>query len=58
MERSTVWVDTVKRGPMTREVRGLGTLVPEETLLIPATTDGRVERILIRPGTPVRRTSS
>jgi HlyD family secretion protein len=39
---------------MKREVRGLGTLVPEGTLLIPATTDGRVERILIRPGTPVR----
>jgi len=54
VERSTVWIDTVKRGPMKREVRGLGTLVPEETLLIPATTDGRVERILIRPGTPVR----
>jgi HlyD family secretion protein len=54
VERSTVWVDAVKRGPMKREVRGLGTLVPEETLLIPATTDGRVERILIRPGTPVK----
>ena len=46
--------DTVKRGPMVVEVRGLGTLVPEETMLIPATTDGRVERILIRPGTPVK----
>jgi HlyD family secretion protein len=54
VERGTAWVDTVKRGPMKREVRGLGTLVPEETLLIPATTDGRVERILIRPGTPVK----
>jgi HlyD family secretion protein len=54
VERSTVWPDTVKRGPMKREVRGLGTLVPEETLLIPATTDGRIERILVRPGTPVR----
>jgi HlyD family secretion protein len=54
VERSTVWVDAVKRGPMLREVRGLGTLVPEDSLLIPATTDGRVERILIRPGTNVR----
>jgi HlyD family secretion protein len=54
VERSTVWIDPVKRGPMKREVRGIGTLVPEETLLIPATTDGRVERILIRPGTPVK----
>jgi HlyD family secretion protein len=54
VERSTVWIDAVKRGPMLREVRGLGTLVPEETLLIPATTDGRVERIIIKPGTPVK----
>lgn len=54
VEMSTLWPDTVKRGPMLREVRGLGTLVPEDTLLIPATTDGRVERILIKPGTPVK----
>src|SRR5437016_8066787 len=54
VEMSTVWPDTVKRGPMVREVRGLGTLVPEDTLLIPATTDGRVERILVYPGTPVK----
>lgn len=57
VERSTVWVDTVKRGSMDRDVRGLGTLVPEETLLIPANTDGRVERILIRPGTAVKESS-
>ena len=54
VDGGVVWRDTVKRGPMTREVRGLGTLVPEETLLIPATTAGRVARILIRPGTPVK----
>jgi HlyD family secretion protein len=54
VEGSTVWRDTVKRGPMIRDVRGMGTLVPEETLLIPALTDGRVDRILIRPGTPVK----
>jgi HlyD family secretion protein len=57
VERSTVWVDKVKRGSMDRDVRGLGTLVPEETLLIPANTDGRVERILIRPGTAVEQSS-
>ncbi|HUI76967.1 MAG TPA: HlyD family efflux transporter periplasmic adaptor subunit [Bryobacteraceae bacterium] len=57
VEMSTLWPDTVKRGPMTREVHGLGTLVPEETMLIPATTDARVERILIRPGTPVKANS-
>lgn len=54
VDLSVVWRDTVKRGPMTREVRGLGTLVPEETMLIPATTEGRVQRIIIHPGTPVK----
>jgi HlyD family secretion protein len=39
VELSTLWPDTVKRGPMLREVRGLGTLVPEDTMLITATTD-------------------
>lgn len=50
---SAIWPDTVKRGLMLRQVRGVGTLVAEETVLIAATTDGRVERILIYPGTPV-----
>ncbi|MGA3016992.1 MAG: HlyD family efflux transporter periplasmic adaptor subunit [Bryobacteraceae bacterium] len=54
VELSTLWPDTVKRGPMIREVHGLGTLVPEDTMLITATTDARVERILIQPGTPVK----
>ncbi|MCL4849873.1 MAG: HlyD family efflux transporter periplasmic adaptor subunit [Bryobacteraceae bacterium] len=54
VERATVWLDTVRRGEMLRQVRGLGTLVPEQILWIPATTDGRVEQILILPGTPVR----
>jgi HlyD family secretion protein len=50
VERSTVWIDTVKRGPMLRAVHGLGTLVPEDIRWIPATTMGRVERIVLRPG--------
>jgi len=54
VEMSTLWPDTVRRGPMTREVRGLGTLVPEDTMLITSRTEGRVDRILIRPGTPVK----
>jgi HlyD family secretion protein len=54
VDRSTVWIDTVKRGPMVREVRGLGTLVPEEIRWIPANSEGRVEKILIRPGTQVK----
>jgi HlyD family secretion protein len=53
VDMSTLWPDTVKRGPMLRDVRGLGTLVPEDTMLIPATSDGRVQRILVYPGTPV-----
>jgi HlyD family secretion protein len=54
VEAGTVWEDTVKRGPMVRDVRGLGTLVPEDIRWIPATTQGRVERILLRPGTQVK----
>jgi HlyD family secretion protein len=54
VDRSSVWVDTVKRGPMTRAVRGSGTLVPEDIRSITATTQGRVERILLRPGATVR----
>jgi HlyD family secretion protein len=55
VERATVWVDTVKRGSMLRQVRGLGTLVPvdEARRLIPSATQGRVERIVIRPGATV-----
>ena len=55
VERATVWVDTVKRGPMIRQVRGLGTLVPvdEARRWVPASTQGRVERIVLRPGAQV-----
>lgn len=53
VDRSTVWVDTVKRGPMVRQVRGLGTLVPEQIRWIAANTEGRVEKIVVWPGTSV-----
>ena len=53
IDRSTVWIDTVKRGPMTRQVRGLGTLIPEDIRWIPANTEGRVDKINIWPGTHV-----
>jgi HlyD family secretion protein len=53
VERATVLVDVVKRGSIIRQVRGLGTLVPEDTRWLPSTTDGRVERILLRPGAHV-----
>ena len=53
VDAATLWPDTVKRGPMVRQVRGLGTLVPEDIRWIPATSQGRVEKILLRPGTTV-----
>ena len=58
VDNGTIWTDTVKRGPMLREVRGLGTLVPETILLIPAATDGRVDKRYILPGTPVKAETS
>ncbi|MBI2689732.1 MAG: HlyD family efflux transporter periplasmic adaptor subunit [Acidobacteria bacterium] len=54
VEFSTVWPDTVKRGPMLRNVRGMGTLVPEEILFVPAISEGRVEKIFQRAGAIVR----
>lgn len=53
VERSTVWIETVQRGSFTRQVRGAGTLVPEDIRWISATTSGRVQRILLRPGAQV-----
>ena len=50
VERATVLIDTVKRGELLRQVRGLGTLVPEEIRWIPAQTEGRVERLVLLPG--------
>ena len=50
---ATLWPGTVRRGPFVREVRGTGTLVPEEIRWISATTSGRVERIVLRPGAEV-----
>jgi HlyD family secretion protein len=53
VERATVIIDTVKQGEMVVTRRGLGTLVPEEIVWIPATTSGRVEKRLALPGTTV-----
>jgi HlyD family secretion protein len=54
IEWGVLWPDTVKRGPMVRNVRGLGTLVPEEIRWIPAVTQGRVDKIIAHPGDNVR----
>jgi HlyD family secretion protein len=53
VDQGTVWMDTVKRGPMVREVLGQGTLVPEEVRWIAAKTAARVERVLVKPGATV-----
>jgi len=53
IQRATIWPDTVKRGPMVREVRGAGVLAPEEIRWIPALAAGRVERIVLQPGARV-----
>ncbi|UCD52633.1 MAG: HlyD family efflux transporter periplasmic adaptor subunit [Phycisphaerales bacterium] len=50
VDRRTLWIDAVKRGPMLRQVRGVGTLVSEDVLVVPATVSGRVVRILVEPG--------
>jgi HlyD family secretion protein len=54
VELATVWPDTVKRGPMVREVRGLGTLVPEDMLWIQAAFDAQVSKIPVRSGDDVK----
>lgn len=54
VDKSTVWLEPVKRGPMVRQVRGLGLLVPEDIRWIPAVTQGRIERIVVRPGAVVK----
>ena len=54
VDAGTVWHDVVKRGPMLRDVRGLGTLVPEQIVWIPAGTDGRIDKRDVLPGTPVK----
>lgn len=54
VERATTIIDTVKRGPMVRNVRGLGTLVPEDIVWITSTTKGRIDKRLVQPGSIVR----
>jgi multidrug efflux pump subunit AcrA (membrane-fusion protein) len=60
VERGTVWTDTVKRGPMLRQVRGLGSLIPsqESVRQIPAETEATVVRIRILPGSQVKADST
>jgi HlyD family secretion protein len=54
VDKATIWTDEVKRGPMIRDVRGVGTFVPVDIRWIPAQTDSRVDRIVLRPGAIVK----
>lgn len=53
VERSTLLIDAVKRGPMLRQIHANGILVPEDQRLVSALVAGRVERVLVRPGARV-----
>ncbi|HWN95458.1 MAG TPA: HlyD family efflux transporter periplasmic adaptor subunit [Methylomirabilota bacterium] len=54
VEKASIWTDTVKQGQMLRQVRGNGSLVPEQIQFVQVETDGRVERILVLPGAEVK----
>ena len=54
VDRATVWSYEVKRGPMLRELRGIGTLIPEDIQWIPAQTEAQVDRIVLKPGAIVK----
>jgi multidrug efflux pump subunit AcrA (membrane-fusion protein) len=53
VERAVLWMDSVRRGEMVREVHAPGTLVPEHIRYIVATTGGRIESLPVRPGETV-----
>ncbi len=55
VDKSAVWIDTVKRGAMVREIQGQGTLVPEDIRWISANGPARVEQILVQVGTAVQK---
>jgi len=54
VDKATTLEDTVKRGSMVRQVRGLGTLVPEEIRYVPAISQGRIEKRLVQAGAQVK----
>jgi multidrug resistance efflux pump len=52
IDKATLWIDAVKQGEMLRQVRGNGTLVPEDLRVVSALTAGRIDRVLVRAGAP------
>ncbi|HEX6966669.1 MAG TPA: HlyD family efflux transporter periplasmic adaptor subunit [Gemmatimonadaceae bacterium] len=57
VDRATLWIDTVRRGTMVRDVRGPGTLDPEQVFQVAAVTSGRVEQLPLRPGAKIADTT-
>lgn len=57
VDRATLWIDTVRRGTMVRDVRGPGTLDPEQVFQVAAVTSGRVEQLPLRPGAKISDTT-
>jgi HlyD family secretion protein len=53
IESGTAFADTVKRGPMLRQIHGTGSLVPQDVVWISAQTDGRIEKIFVEAGSPM-----
>jgi HlyD family secretion protein len=54
VERATVWIDSVKRGPIVIERKGLGKLAPEEIIVIPSLQDGQVIKVPVKSGQKVK----
>ena len=54
VDRTAIQVATVQRGPLVRKVEGMGVLVPEHVRWLTASTDGRVDQVMVRAGTRVR----
>src|ERR1700719_1267078 len=54
VERATVWIDSVKRGPIVIERKGLGKLAPEEIVVIPSLQDGQVIKVPVKSGQKVK----
>jgi HlyD family secretion protein len=54
VERATVWIDSVKRGPIVIERKGIGKLAPEEIVVIPSLQDGQVIKVLVKSGVKVK----
>src|SRR5690242_21863991 len=54
VDRGTLWVDSVRQGPMVRDLRGPGTLVPEHIRYITALSAGRVDKVLAQPSQHVK----